>query len=609
MPVARRLWSVLVVTLALVACGRSASGPDAETDADSSPVAHKASKAQAAKLLRIAEDYYDAYLELNPWTATAEGDHRHDADFGDYVSVQWMANSLAIEQEALEKLQAVDSRKLQGEDLVTYEAFRQEREIRIEGFRYPSELLPLQPFANLAVDFALAGSGQGIQPFRSTADYDHFLSRMDGFGAWVDRTIDNLKSGMAKGVVQPRVLIDRLLPELAGMQVEDPRQSIFWRPILSFPAGVSVTDRRRLTEAYATKIGGMVLPAYRRLHDFLADTYLPKARTTIGLSELPNGAAWYAYLVRRHTSLSLTPDEVHQLGLSEVARVRAVMEKRRSGLGHAGDLQSRLEALRTEPGLRAADAAALLDAYRALSPRVGPALPLLFASRPGMEFVVRPVEPFRAASAAAVSYEPGSVPDKRPGVVYVNVSDLASRPTFAVESSYLHAGDPGRHLQDSIAQEARDLPRFQRYARGLAFDDGWALYAESLGADLGLYTDPYAAFGALASDARYAALLVVDTGIHAKGWSREKAIDYLRANTALGESEISQEVDRCIAMPGQVLTYKLGQLEILKLRQRAQQKLGARFDIRAFHSQILDSGNLPLPVLESKIDRWLVIQQ
>ncbi|NJD31901.1 MAG: DUF885 domain-containing protein [Gammaproteobacteria bacterium] len=599
-----RIFPAVLCALALTACGPR---PDAgEHGAAAAEVAAlKPSNAMAAKLLQVVEEYYDHYLALNPLQATAQGDHRFDARFGDYVTITWMADSLGIEQESLEKLQSINPRKLHGEDLVTYEAFKRGREINIEGYRFPSELLPVQQFSNLASSFAVAGSGQGIQPFRTAQDYDNFLSRMDGFAAWVDHAIANMRQGVEKGVVQPRIVVERTLPQLEAQLVDDPKQSIFWRPILNFPAGISVPDRQRLTKAYADRIATQVLPAYRRLHDFLKNEYLPHARASIGMSDLPNGASWYAYLVRYHTGTSMTPDEVHRLGLSEVTRIRADMERIKNQVGHAGDLRSFFDALRTDPRFYYHEASELLAGYGAIRQRVEPALPLLFAVKPKTSLEIRAVEAFRAPTEASASYEPASADGKRPGVFYVNTYDLASRPTYAMEALFLHEGVPGHHLQISVAQEAANLPRFRRFAWDTAYGEGWALYAESLGRDLGLYTDPYNAFGALSNEMWRAVRLVVDTGIHSKGWTREQAIDYFRANTALGDADIAAEVDRYIAWPGQALAYKVGQLEILKLRQRAQQKLGAQFDIRAFHSQILESGSLPLTVLDAKIDRWL----
>jgi len=601
----RRLFAVVVVAcLALAGCGDPAPR-SAQSKSSAEQAALKASNPTAAKLIAISEDYYEQYLELNPLTATAQGDHRFDASFGDYVSPAWMADSLAIEQVALEKLAAIDPKKLAGEDLVSYEAFKRGRELNIEGYRYPSELLPLHQFSNLPSQFAMLGSGKGIHPFRNALDYYNCLSRMDGFVAWVDQAINNMRSGAAKGVVQPRVVVERTIPQLAAQLVEDPKESIFWRPVLNFPAGISVADRQRILKAYGEKVGKEVIPAYRRLHDYLQQEYLPRARETIGMSELPNGASWYAYLVRYHTTTSMTPEETHELGLREVARIRAEMERIKNQVGDKGDLGSFFDALRADPGQHYTDPAELLAGYEALRARVDAALPLLFADKPRAGFEIRTVEAFRAPAEAAASYLPPSADGKRPGVFYVNTYDLPSRPKYSMEALYLHEAVPGHHYQVALAYEATDQPRFRRFAWDTAYGEGWALYAESLGKDLGLYTDLYSVFGALTIEMWRAVQLVVDTGIHSKGWTREQAIDYFRANTAMGDADISAEVERCIAWPGQALAYKVGQLKILALRNRAQQELGPRFDIRAFHSQVVTGGSLPLSVLEARIDRWI----
>jgi uncharacterized protein (DUF885 family) len=604
----RALLPALVLGLVLAGCSREqapASPGTTLAEARAAAKAAKAASAEAQRLRDVTEAWYEQYLLLNPLTATAQGDHRFDDRFGDYVSERWMADWLAIEQEALEKLRAIDPAKLTGEDLLTYESFKYGREIAIAGFRYPSELLPVNQFGGLHTYFAVLGSGAGAHPFKTTQDYEHFLARMDGFATWVDQSIANMRTGAERGLVQPSVIVERMIPQLAALAVSDPKQSVFWQPIENFPAAVKPADRERLAQAYAEKLSKQVLPAYRRLHDFLKDEYLAQARETIAWSELGNGVEWYAYLLRYHTTTSMTPDEVHELGLSEVARIRGEMERVKNELGHSGDLRSFFDALRADPSLYFTDPAELIAGYRAIQQRVDAGMPLLFARRPKAGFEIRPVEAFRAASEAAGSYMPGSADGQRPGVFYVNTQDLPSRPRYAMEALYLHEAIPGHHYQSSIAQEATDMPRYRRFAYDTAYGEGWALYAESLGRDLGLYTDPYNWFGALSAEMWRAVRLVVDTGMHAKGWTREQAIDYFRANTALGDADIKAEVERYIAWPGQALAYKVGELKILELRRRAQAKLGPRFDIRAFHAQVVDSGSLPLAVLEKKIDRWI----
>ena len=573
-----------------------------------SPVAAtlQASNAEAAELYRVVETWFNDYLALNPIFATELGDHRFDDRFGDYASASWMADSLGIEQEALERLASVDPTQLQGEDRISYDAFKRQRELAMHGFRYPSELLAIDQFDNWCNVFVQLASGAGAHPFRTTGDYDNFLARMDGFVAWSEQAINNLRAGVSKGVVLPKVVVERTLPQLeAFARIEDPRQSIFWQPLLNFPPGPSVADRRRLLDAYDEKLRTKVIPEFRRLHDYLAQEYLPKARDTIGWSELPSGDLWYGYLVRYHTTTELTPDQLHDLGLREVARLRASLANLQPALGVVGEPRAVFDSMRADPAFKAADAAALLVGYESLRLRVERNMATQFLRVPHATFVVRAVEPHRAAAAAAAEYEAPSADGSRPAVFYVNTSDLPSRPTYLMEPLFLHEALPGHHYQTAIAQEKPGLPSFRRFGTSTAYDEGWALYAESLGPSLGLYADPAARFGALTTELWRAARLVVDTGIHAKGWSRQRAVDYMRANTALGEADIQAEVDRYIAWPGQALAYKVGQLKILALRRKAERALGPRFDVREFHEQIVGSGPLPLTVLETKIQRWL----
>ena len=603
----RLVFLLLAGALALAGCDFAPEPPTRAEEQPSELVAPlRASNAETVKLYRVVETYFDQYLALNPIFATGLGDHRFDDRFGDYASVSWVADSLGVEQESLEKLQAVDPRQLSGEDLVTYEAFKRQRELNIGGYRYPSELLAINQFDSWPNTFAQLGSGKGAHPFRTTRDYDNFLARMDGFVAWVDQAINNLRAGVGKGVVLPQVVVERTLPQLEAFgRLEDPQQSVFWQPLLNFPAGPTVADRNRLLRAYDEKLRTKVLPAYRRLHDYLAQEYLPKARTTAGWSDLPSGDLWYAYLVRYHTTTELTPDEVHELGLREVARLRANLAGLQGALGVGGEPRAVFDAMRADPRFQFREPRALLAGYESLRARVDAGLPALFLRRPRAAFEIRPVEDFRAASASAASYQPPSADGARPGIFYVNTYDLGSRPSYAMEALYLHEAVPGHHFQIALAQETPNLPRFRRFGWDTAYGEGWALYAESLGGELGLYADPYSQFGALTMELWRAARLVVDTGLHAKGWERQRAIEYLRANTALGEADIAAEVDRYMAWPGQALAYKVGQLRILALRREAQAKLGERFDLREFHEQVVGSGSLPLPVLEAKVRRWI----
>ena len=600
MPVGRRrLLLAGLLALAVGGCGKDgADGSDpAASAADASP--------DAQRLAAVVDAWYERWLELNPLDASAQGDHRYDARFGDYLSPTWLADSLANEQDSLEELRAVDPAGLSDSDRITFDAFKYGREIAIEGYRYPAELLPVDQLFGRPAQFAVIGAGGDVHPFMTAQDYDNFLARMDGFVAWVEQAINNMRSGTVKGVVQPRVVIERAIPQLSALAVEDPKESVLWRPVLNLPAGLSIADRQRIVAAWERKLGEAVLPAIRRFRDYLENDYLARTRSSVGMSALPNGAAWYAYRVRLHTTTSLTPQQVHELGLSEVARIRAAMERLKTQVGHTGDLRSLFEKLRGDPRFVASDAETLLDGYRDLRSRVASAMPRQFSIAPKTDFEIRPVEAFREQSAASASYRPGSPDGKRPGVFYVNTWDLPSRPTYLMQAIYLHEAVPGHHFQVSLAQEMDDLPRFRRHAEFTAYDEGWGLYAESLGRELGLYDDPYSELGALMMEIWRAVRLVADTGLHSQGWTREEAIDYMRANTSIGRADIVAEVERYIARPGQALAYKIGEIRIRALRREAERELGARFDVRAFHTQVLAGGSLPLPVLEGQIRRWL----
>jgi uncharacterized protein (DUF885 family) len=599
------LLPLLAGTLALSACDFA---PQPSTRAEEQPsqlsAPLHAPNAATAELYRVVETYFDQYLALNPVRSSELGDHRFDDRFGDYASLSWMADSLGIEQESLEKLQAIDRRQLTGEDLVTYAAFKRQRELGIGRYRYPSELLAINSFAGWPGVFAQLGSGQGAHPFRTTRDYDNFLARMDGFVAWVDQAINNLRAGVTKGVVLPQVVVERTLPQLEAFgRLEDPRQTVFWQPLLNFPAGPSVADRRRLLQAYEEKLRTKVLPAYRRLHDYLARDYLPSARESVSWSNLPSGDLWYAYLVRYYTSTDMMPEEVHELGQREVARLHASLVGLQGVPGSAGEPRAVFDALRADPRFQFGDARSMLAGYAALRERVDARLPSLFLRRPQSTFEIRPSEGLLAVSAAGASC---SAPIAgRAGVLYVNVSELASRPSYAMDARYLGEAVPGHLYQAAIAQETPELPRFRRFGDDAAFVAGWALYAESLGADLGLYADSYSQFGAVNAELWRAAALVVDTGLHAKGWSYQQASEYLRANTALGAADIAAELDRYMACPGQALADKIGQLKILELRRRAERRLDERFDVREFHEQVIGNGSLPLSVLETRVNRWI----
>lgn len=590
---------ILAALLSLAACGKTS--PQASLPAVQ---AH-----QVQVLNQLVENYYESYLQLDPITATSIGDHRYDDRLPNTLSESWLADALALEQESLEKLGQIDPASLDESARLTYDAFRFGREIAISGYRFPTELLPIDQTFSLPMLFAQMGSGSNIQPFATTRDYENFLKRVDGFGVWADQAIVNMRTGIERGVVLPRVLAERVVPQLQSLIVADAKQSLFYQPIANFPQAVNAADRERLTAAYIDAIEKKIVPAYTRLRDFMQKEYVPKARANAGYSGLPNGAAWYAWLTRHHTTTDLTPAQIHEIGLQEVARLRAEIARVQTQLHESGDVTAFMKQLRGDTKFQYQSADDLLNAYRNLKERVAEALPRLFDVMPTSDFEIRAVESFRERSAASASYQPGAADGSRPGIFYVNTWDLASRPNYLLESIYLHEAVPGHHFQLSLQFENKTLPKFRRYGTDTAYVEGWGLYAESLGKELGLYQDPYQYVGALTLEIWRAARLVVDTGLHYKGWTREQAINYLGDNVAIGEADVVAEVERYMATPGQALAYKIGQRKIRELRTMSEQKLGAAFDVREFHQRILKNGSMPLGVLQARIERWLGAKQ
>jgi uncharacterized protein (DUF885 family) len=501
------------------------------------------------------------------------------------IAPEHLADSEKLERVYLEKVEAIDPRALDEPDLLTRAVFLRGRIDAIEGFRFPGHLLPVNQFMSMPGFLAQMGSGNTVQPFESVEDYDNWLKRLARWPAWVEQAIVNMRAGAEAGVTQPTAVMKKTLPQLAAHIVSDPADSLFYRPVMEMPDGIPIEDRTRLMAAYEKTIAETVVPGYRRLRDFIRDEYMPRTRSTVGLAALPQGSEWYAHAVRIQTSTDLTPQQIHEIGLTEVARIKQEISRARrapaAGSSRAGNYRSEEE---------------MLDAYRSLRKRVDAALPGLFDRFPEADYEIRAVEKFRQRSAAGGSYMAASPDGTRPGIFYVNTRNWSYRNPIGSEALFLHEAVPGHHFQISIQRELRDLPRFRRFGNNTAYTEGWGLYAESLGRDLGLYRDPEQRIAALGSELFRAKRLVVDTGIHALGWSRRKAIDYLGSES---------EVERYIVLPGQALAYKIGELEIMKLRKRAEKKLGKRFDVRAFHGQVLGGGALPLDVLADKIDRWI----
>lgn len=594
----------IAVLISLVVSGCASSVP-----APPPPGSHASVPAidVRAALAQIAEDYFEAQLVLNPITATSIGDDRYNDRFAVSISQDWIDRARATDELFLDRLRAIDPTALEGQDRITHQILLSEIEESLEGYQYPSALLPLNQFFSTPNFFAQLGSGTSIQPFRTVDDYHDFLGRVAGFDQWVTQAIVNMREGMRRGIVQPRVLMERTLPQLRAHVVDTPEESLFYGPIRNLPDTFTAEQKAMVTAQYRKAILETIVPAYRRLHDFVAEEYIPAARTTAGLGALPGGDDWYEYLGRATTTTDLTPEEIHQIGLREVDRIHAEMGKVMERVGFEGTLTEFFEHISTEPSLYFSSREELLESYRALQAEVDASTDRLFDVRPAANYEIRPVEEFRERSASSGSYMAASPDGSRPGVFYVNTYDLKARPRTAMTSLLLHEGSPGHHFQIMIQRELEDLPRFRRFGGYTAYSEGWGLYAETLGTELGLYDeDPYQYYGALEAELWRAIRLVLDTGIHAKGWSREQAIEYASRSSAVDETRIVSEVERFMAIPSQALAYKIGQLQIRNLRNKAERELGEDFDVKEFHREILTDGALPLDVLEWKIDQWIM---
>ena len=598
----KRILGCIVALLVLAACSKDqAPGTDAGSD-------NGDRLNTSGQLAALVSEYYERNLELHPLSATQAGDDRFDDQLANRYAPEYIAAIGALNEKFLQRLLEIDASVLQGQDWLTYEAFKLSRENTIAGLQFHGELQPISQFYSMPNSFVQLGSGAAFHPFKTVKNYDDFLGRIDDYVVLNDQIIENMKLGMQQGIVQPRILMEKAVPQLESQIVENVEDSSFYLPIKNMPDEFSDEDRERLTAAYTAAITDKIIPAYRQLANFIGDEYLSAARESVGLSELPNGEAWYAHMVKLRTTTDLTPEEIHQIGLDEVARIHEEMRGVMQQVGFDGDLKDFFDFLNSDDQFYFDEPEQLIQGYRDMSDYIEGLAPKLFNVFPKTGFEVRRVEPYREKSASGGSYSSGTPDGSRPGVFYANAYDIKARPIWAMESLFLHEAIPGHHFQISIQREAEALPDFRRFGGYTAFSEGWGLYAESLGKEMGVYTDPYQYFGALNAELWRALRLVVDTGLHAKGWSRQDVLDYMYANSAVKEARAVSEAERFMAIPGQALAYKIGQLKIRELRDRAEEKLGDNFDVRAFHSVILVDGALPLSLLEKKVDRWIADQ-
>jgi uncharacterized protein (DUF885 family) len=562
---------------------------------------------KGAELDKLYTDYWEEDLKLTPFRGTFAGDARYNADLPNFLSADHRDRVRAFNQKYLERVKAIGHDGLTGQQRLSYDVFVLDRESELADLDFPDHLQPVNQFRNLATMFAQLGSGSNAQPFATLKDYDDWLARASRAPIVFEQAIVNMREGIKSGVVQPRALMEKVLPQFDDLIVEDVEKSIFWTPVTKIPKDWSEADRARLTLAFRNLIGTQLLPAYRKLRAFIADEYLPVARSTSGLGALPNGAAWYEYRVRRNTTRTLSAAEVHTIGLNEVARIQKEMRSvaRELGFARPDDLKGFFAWMTSRDDMYYKSREELLGAYQAFGSNVEPKLPKYFNLLPKGKYEIRLYEPFREASAAAGSYQGPSLDGKRQGIFYVNAYDLKARPRWALHALSLHEAAPGHHFQIALQRELKELPMFRRLAIDTAFAEGWGLYAEYLGYEMGIYKDPVARFGALDAELWRAIRLVSDTGLHLKGWSREQVIEYMAANSPANDTRAVSETERFMAIPGQALAYKIGQLKILELRRRAEKALGKKFSLVKFHDEVLRDGAVPLDVLEPKIDRWI----
>jgi len=556
-----------------------------------------------ADFAALIDDHWERHLANSPVMASMMGDRRYND--------QWPDDSLAAHErrhdetrEFLRRVYAIERMALSEAGQLNYELFRRQLQDEVDAYQFRGHLLPffhrggVQNLENITNQLRLV----------TTRDFDSWLARMDKIDVVIDQQIDLAEAGRKVDIVSPKILMQRIKPQLALQIVDNPEESPFYRAFANLPDSVSAEDRERLRASAIKTIQKTILPAYRKLDRYFNDKYLPASRDSIGQSLLPNGNAWYEHLARSFTTTRMSPEEIHRLGLEEVKRLRGEMQALITDVEFDGSFEDFLVFLRTDPQFYFDDPADLHEAYLATCKRIDPELVTLFGVLPRMPYGVKPIPDSIAPDTTTAYYSQPAADGSRAGIYWVNLYKPEVRPKYEIEVLSVHEAMPGHHLQIALQQELGDLPNFRRFNGFTAFVEGWGLYSERLGYDLGLYKDPYSKFGQLTYDMWRAVRLVVDTGIHYKGWTRQQAIDFFKDNAAKTEHDIVNEIDRYIAMPGQALAYKIGQLKILALRDRAEQQLGEEFDIRAFHDELLGAGALPLDILEQRMDAWLAAQ-
>ncbi|MBH0001359.1 DUF885 family protein [Pseudoalteromonas sp. SWYJZ12] len=556
----------------------------------------------------LVAQYYDESLTYSPISATYNGRNEFNDQFTPEISKENRAKKAAFYKKYQQRLNFIDKAQLTGQSLLSFEILERDLALKLEGMQFPDYLLPINQMAGAHNTFAGFGSGQSAQPFNTAEDYTAFISRSEGFVKWLASVERSMAQGIKLGITLPKPLAEKLQPQFAAHVVKNAEDSLFWGPIKKLPESFSAQQKQKVTAQYRQLIMQHLVPAYKSMSDFLANQYIANSRESVGYSDLPNGKAWYEYQIKKNTTLSLSADEIHDIGLSEVSRILSEMKKVKETVGFKGELSEFFDHLRDSDEFYYDTPEELIAAYENVKKKIDSRLPLLFNIAPKAPYVVKAVEAYRAQSAAGASYASPAPDGSRPGIFYINAYNLKAQPKFLLETLSIHEAAPGHHFQIALQQEIEGLPDFRKFGGYTVFAEGWALYAESLGKELGLFTDPYMWYGRLSDEQLRAMRLVLDTGFHAKGWTRQQGIDYMLANSSMAKSDVIAEVERYIAWPGQALSYKLGQFKIQELRDFSKKELGNKFDIKAFHTQILIDGALPMPILEEKIKRWVKSQ-
>lgn len=560
---------------------------------------------QSKSFTELTKSYFDDRNELNPLTATFYGQNQYNNQLQLEMTEEFRAKQKTFFDKYESELTKIDESSLNEEEKNSYEIIKWEISLGKDLLKYPTNLIPIQQFHGTHLTMGQFAGGSSAQPFKTEKDYTDFLQRMERYAVWMDSAMVYMKKGIKQKVVLPKALTIKVIPQFEALITAKAEDNLFYSSIKNIPNSFPEATKKKLSEQYIAVINNKLNPRFKKITQFLKEEYLPASRNTSGIGAFPFGKSLYAAYAKQWTTTTKTPEEIHQLGLQEVVRIKAEMEKVQSQVGFKGTMKEFCDYVRSKKELMPfTKPEQVIANFEKIHKAIEPHVNKLFSLKPKTPFEIRRTEAFREKSASA-QYVNGTPDGKRPGIFYVPIPDVTKYNYYSDEDLFLHEAIPGHHFQISLQMENKNLPDFRKFNEIGAYDEGWALYTESLGKELGLYDDPYQYFGMLSSEMHRAIRLVVDTGLHSKGWSREQAIQYSLENEAEGEASIISEIERYMAMPGQALSYKIGQLKIIELRHKAETQMGSKFDIRKFHEIVLESGTMPLALLEKKIDAWI----